>query len=253
MNTTEYLDAIARESAALADAAERAGLDASVPACPGWTVFDLVEHVGNVQRWAALTVTTLPTERISRSEMRELPPPAELVAWFRAASATLVDALAAADPSAPVWTFSGEHSVRFWFRRQAHEVAVHRWDAALAAGAPTPIDTSLAIDGIAEWLEMSLGRLASGLVGHGETVHLHCTDTSAGTATDAGSEAGGEWLVTLAADGPTVEARHAKGDVAARGTASDLDLFVWGRLPADGLDVFGDAELLERFRRAGFA
>jgi len=252
MNTTEYLDAIARESAALADAAERAGLDAAVPSCPGWTVADLVEHVGNVQRWAALTVSTLPTERISRSGMSEIPPPAELVAWFRGASAALVAALAAADPSAPVWTFSSEHSVRFWFRRQAHEVAVHRWDAALAAGAPTAIDASLAADGVAEWLDMSValaGRGARGLAGHGETVHLHCTDTPS----DAAPDAGGEWLVTLGADGPTVEPLHAKGDVAARGTGSDLDLFVWGRLPAERLDVFGDAELLERFRAAGFA
>jgi hypothetical protein len=36
--------------------------------------------------------------------------------------------------------------------------------------------------------------------------------------------------------------------VAARGTASDLLLFVWRRVPASALEVFGDAELLERFR-----
>ncbi|MET0628421.1 MAG: maleylpyruvate isomerase family mycothiol-dependent enzyme [Acidimicrobiia bacterium] len=247
MNTTEQLDAIARESAGLAQAAERAGLDAPVPSCPGWTVADLVEHIGNVQRWATRTVTTLPTERISRSDMSEVPPPDELLAWFRAASAGLVDALAAADPSAPVWTFSGEHSVRFWFRRQAHEVAVHRWDAALAAGAVTPIDATLAADGVGEWLDLSLARGArglAGLAGHGDTVHLHCTDTA--------PDVGGEWLVTLSGDATTVETVHAKGDVAARGTASDLDLFVWGRRPAEVLDVFGDAALLERFREGGF-
>ena len=41
---------------------------------------------------------------------------------------------------------------------------------------------------------------------------------------------------------------HAKGDVAARGTASDLLLFLWGRVPATALEVFGDAELLDRFQ-----
>ena len=45
-------------------------------------------------------------------------------------------------------------------------------------------------------------------------------------------------------------AEHAKGDVAARGTASDLLLFLWGRVPADTLEVFGDADLLARFRQA---
>ena len=64
-------------------------------------------------------------------------------------------------------------------------------------------------------------------------MHLHCTDT--------GDDVPGEWLLTLTADGPTVEPVHAKGDVAARGTASDLDLYLWGRVDADALEVFGDA------------
>jgi hypothetical protein len=45
-----------------------------------------------------------------------------------------------------------------------------------------------------------------------------------------------------------VSREHAKGDVAARGSASDLLLFLWGRVSAERLEVFGDAELLARFR-----
>jgi hypothetical protein len=41
---------------------------------------------------------------------------------------------------------------------------------------------------------------------------------------------------------------HAKGDVAARGTGSDLLLFLWHRIPAERLEVLGDAALLERYR-----
>ena len=52
-------------------------------------------------------------------------------------------------------------------------------------------------------------------------MHLHCTDVA------------GEWLVTFTAEGPEVEPVHAKGEVAARGTASDLDLYLWGRVDAD--------------------
>ena len=40
---------------------------------------------------------------------------------------------------------------------------------------------------------------------------------------------------------------HAKGDVAVRGTASDLLLFLWGRLPGKNLEVLGDASLLGRY------
>jgi predicted lipid carrier protein YhbT len=67
------------------------------------------------------------------------------------------------------------------------------------------------------------------------TVHLHCTDVA------------GEWLFTRRNGEITVTAEHAKGDVAARGTASDLLLFLWGRVPASELEIFGDAELLARF------
>ncbi|MGH9231596.1 MAG: maleylpyruvate isomerase family mycothiol-dependent enzyme, partial [Acidimicrobiales bacterium] len=76
----------------------------------------------------------------------------------------------------------------------------------------------------------------------GKTLHLHATDVG-------GAEAGeGEWLVTLDPAGMTVEHRHARGDVAVRGTASDLLLLLWNRVGADRCEVFGDADLLEWWR-----
>ena len=255
LTTTAYLEAIVRDSAEIVAAARDGARDAPVPSCPGWSVADLVVHLGNVQRWAAAMVSTLALERIDRSAMNEEPSADARLPWFEAASALLVKTLAAADPSAPVWTFTPDHTVRFWFRRQAHEAAVHRWDAEHALGRRAPIDAALATDGIAEWLDLSTARAAARLVGRGETVHLHCTDTEStdGTGIDDTGPNAGEWLVSLTPDGPTVDPVHAKGDVAARGTASDLDLFLWGRVDADALEVFGDAGLLERFRVAGFA
>jgi hypothetical protein len=72
--------------------------------------------------------------------------------------------------------------------------------------------------------------------GHGELVHLHATD------------ADGEWLLELRADRVGVRRGHAKGAAAARGTASDVLLFLWGRVPADRLETFGDPALLTRVR-----
>jgi len=236
MEPSEYLDAITRESAALADAAERAGVDAPVPSCPEWTVADLLVHLGGVQQWARVTVEQRATERISR---RELPGPAEgadVLAWFREQTRALVATLAATDPSTPAWSWTDDRTAGFWFRRQAHEAAVHRWDAELAAGRTVELDPALAADGIDESLTML--SLRKDVTGSGETVHLHCTDTE------------GEWLVTLEAGGPTIERVHSKGDVAARGAASALDLFVWGRVAPDTLEVFGDRDLLERFQAA---
>ena len=86
---------------------------------------------------------------------------------------------------------------------------------------------------------MFLPRLSDNFGEVGDaTVHLHCTDAE------------GEWLVANRDGEVTVTQEHAKGDVAARGTASDLLLFLWGRVPADALEVFGDADLLARFLQA---
>jgi uncharacterized protein (TIGR03083 family) len=233
----EYLDVITSESAALADAAERAGLDAAVPSCPDWTVGELVGHVGQIQQWARVTVERRATERISRRDLPGPPAAPELVGWFRAQAPALVAALQATDPDTPVWSWTDDTTAHFWYRRQAHEAAVHRWDAELAAGSAVALDTALAVDGIDECLGMLPSR-GDRATGNGETVHLHCTD------------AAGEWLVTMGAGSTVIERTHAKGDVAARGTASDLDLFVWGRVPQGALEVFGDAALLERFQHA---
>ena len=48
--------------------------------------------------------------------------------------------------------------------------------------------------------------------------------------------------MTLGPDGISFEHGHAKGDVALRGTASDLLLWAWNRVPVDDrFEVFGDA------------
>jgi hypothetical protein len=54
-------------------------------------------------------------------------------------------------------------------------------------------------------------------------------------------------LVRFAPDGPLFTREHARGDVALRGSASDLLLFLWQRIPAERLEVFGDATLIPRY------
>ena len=81
------------------------------------------------------------------------------------------------------------------------------------------------LEAIDEFLRVSLPhgrRHATPLNG---TVHLHCTDGE------------GEWFI--ATDG-TVERKHEKGDVALRGSASDLLAALQGRVDIDDLEVFGD-------------
>ncbi|MFM8305116.1 MAG: maleylpyruvate isomerase family mycothiol-dependent enzyme [Actinomycetota bacterium] len=236
MEPGRYLDVVRSESAGLVAAAERAGPDAAVPSCPGWTVSDLLVHVGTVQRWAARLVRSRASAPDSLADIAHPGDAGALAGWVRAGSADLVDACAATPPDAEMWTFAGPGPARFWFRRQAQEVALHRVDAELATGTGAPLDPEVARDGIDEFLEVVVGsRLRAQMTGAGESVHLHCTDGE------------GEWLVRLTPDGPEVERVHAKGDVAARGSASDLLLAVRGRIGLSALEIFGDEAVLARF------
>ena len=237
MNHDEYAEAIRREGHALEAAANDAGIDARVPSCPLWTVADLLSHLGRIHRYVTRLVQERATERGAHWSESKPPPAAERIEWFAAGVDPLADTLLAAGPRAPVYTWTADKTSGFWARRQANETAVHRWDAQLAAGATEPIAHGLAVDGIDELFALvPFWPGADKVRGNGETLHFHCTDGE------------GEWLARLDADALRVTREHAKGDVAARGTASDLLLFLYGRVPAEQLEVFGDAGLLARWR-----
>jgi uncharacterized protein (TIGR03083 family) len=241
MEPRAYLTTLASEGTALADAAE-GRLDRPVLTCPGWTVADLVAHLGGVHSWVCRVVAA-GGERVGP---RETPTPPEdgtaLLAWYRSGLADLIAALSV-DPQTPAWTFSATapDTVGWWRRRQALETAVHRWDvqaagagAAGAAGAADPIGPELAVEGVDELLVEFLPGILSArpveeLTG---TLHLHATDTT------------GEWWLDLDAEGLTTRREHAKADTALRGPASGLYLWLSNRQTPEeaGLEVFGRAE-----------
>jgi uncharacterized protein (TIGR03083 family) len=238
MDFADQLSSLRADTEALLVAA-RDELDRPVPACPGWTCERLVGHLGRVQRSTAVWVTTGERPEVER------PPAGDAVLdWTRDGVDELVTALATIDSTAPVDTgWTGTQPAEFWSRRMAVEAALHRHDAESAVGDPAPIATPVAIDGIDEMFEVVLPQQGVDALGaSGTTLHLHATDP------DIDQHEGGEWLITFGADGVSVERSHAKGDIAVRGSASDLLLLLWNRVDAETLDVFGDASLLERWR-----
>jgi uncharacterized protein (TIGR03083 family) len=237
-----HLEEIQTGSAALVASARSAGIDAPVPSCPGWDVHELVLHTGTTHRWATTLVATRATGYVA-PDLGELPAERDAIFdWFEDGARRFVDVLGTTDPQTAVWAWGSDQHARFWSRRMAHETAVHGWDASHAAREDRAIPAELAVDGIDEQLEnipfmMPFRPEVAALRGDGESIHLHATDTE------------GEWLIRFTADGIETTREHAKGDVAARGSASDLMLFLVGRVRHDQLEVFGDAALLDRWQR----
>jgi uncharacterized protein (TIGR03083 family) len=245
MEPAVYLDHVRADGAALAAAARNAP-HARVPSCPDWDMTGLVGHAGSVHHWVTEIVRTKATERIKRQYAPEAPKePKAVLAWYDEGLTGLLEVLGRADPEEPVWNWfdSRPAPTRFWHRRMAQETAVHRWDAQAAAGDPQPIDTALAVDGIDEFLGFVAAELPrqpiDGLQG---SLHLHATDTD------------GEWSIVLAPQSLEHRREHAKADAAVRGTASDLFLWLVGRLPVGsaGLDTFGDRAVVQAWKAVEF-
>ncbi len=229
-----------------------------VPTTPGWSVNDLLIHVGAGQRRVrhllglSQEATRPDREDYSMVQLAEpylgwlknppAPPdasvPAELVTWYSQGAIELEKALRDTAPDRPTITFGGSGPAMIWFRIQATEISLHRWDLENACGMAQPVDPEMARDAIDFRLENLPGmrmRARNVPKGEGESYHLHCTDGP------------GEWLIRFEPESTLVTREHAKGDLALRGNASDLLLFLWGRQDASTLEVIGRAELIERY------
>ncbi|HWD24315.1 MAG TPA: maleylpyruvate isomerase N-terminal domain-containing protein, partial [Acidimicrobiales bacterium] len=100
MESAEYLAVIRDRSAALL-AVGRSNLGAAVPSCPGWTMEELITHVGGVWGWAA---------RVVESGLRADSPESgalvadQIVGWAEEQAGALTEALVVADPTSDCWT-----------------------------------------------------------------------------------------------------------------------------------------------------
>jgi uncharacterized protein (TIGR03083 family) len=225
-------------------AALEADRDAAIPWCGDWTVKDCAQHVGGLHHVVAQVIEGRPDANFGLFKTLETPDVADpsLGRWLADGTTALVDQLRRSPSDDACWSFwPPRQTVACWPRRQAHETFVHRWDAETAAGvAVAPADPELAADGVDEYLDVfvAMMRQRRSAPGAGETVHVHCTD------------APGEWFLTFPATSEqTLRREHAKGDVAFRGPAEGLLLFLWGRLPAEkaGVEAIGDESIASRW------
>ncbi|MDA8294979.1 MAG: maleylpyruvate isomerase family mycothiol-dependent enzyme [Actinomycetota bacterium] len=241
MQIEEYISALEREGHWLIEAAGNAGLDAAVPSCPGWCVRELLAHLHYIHRWAADYVADASQEMVPELDepgvLAAAPRDDVLLTSVQEGHRRLVEALAAAPLSLECWTFLPAPSpLAMWARRQAHETAIHRVDAELAADRrPTPVSSEFAADGIDELLFGFLGRRRrisppSGVEG---TIGLEATDWPA------------QWSIRLAHGGIETSRGASARDLTVRGAVTELYLLVWNRPPPNRPDLVGAESLLD--------
>jgi uncharacterized protein (TIGR03083 family) len=220
----QYLPVLQKADARFAEAAAEAvlarGWTAPVTGCPGWTLADLVWHLAEVQHFWAWVVRTRAADPGGYGAPARRADD-ELLGYGLARSAELETVLAGADPAERVWTWAPRQDVAFVLRRQAVEAVVHTYDAEEVLGDVRPIPADVGLDGLDEWLEVMVPAALP--AGPPETAHpvvFHAVDADAERTLFPGSR-------------PFPIA-------ALTGTAGDLLLAVWRRLPLEVLTVDGD-------------
>ncbi|MEU9125778.1 maleylpyruvate isomerase family mycothiol-dependent enzyme [Streptomyces sp. NPDC048506] len=249
-----YRQAIERETLHFAEVVQGADPATAVPSCPDWTLTELTQHVGALQRWFCTLLAQLVQEP-PRSRDVELGLPdrvEEYAAWVAAGVPAVAGVLRTTDPQAAMWAWGADQHARFWARRMLFETLVHRVDAERAVGRESDIDPVLAADGVDEFLvNLPYAGLFAPAVkklhGNGETIAFQSVDATGGI--------GEEWRVQLEPNGfrllPGAEADTAPSEAQAvvRGQAADLLLLLYGRrsYQETAFDVSGEATALDHW------
>jgi uncharacterized protein (TIGR03083 family) len=230
-------------------------LDVQVPTCPEWTLFDLVQHLGVGRRkWAAIVAAGPADAPPAKSAWEGAPAaPRErkaLLAWLAASTQELLDALREAGPDRGCWTRWGDsqspQTCGAVARHQFQEIAVHTYDAQVTLGAPQPLLDEAALDGVEEF-QFTCCATTSAWPHEPAVVDYHATE-------------GRSWRLWLSRDGARIARLSAPGtlpataagedpdaaDASARGTASELVLTFYGRIPVDSLKLDGDRRIFDQ-------
>ena len=244
----DYAGAFLDENRAFAELFRDVDGSTPVPTCPGWSLTQLLRHVGRGDRWAAQIVRDRLDEALDPRAVeggKPPPDPADAISWLYGGAQRLVDAVELSGVETPVWTFLGPRPANWWIRRRLHETAVHRADAAIATGTDFTLDAGIAADGISEFLErvaIQAGSAGTPLpLEDGKTLHLHAGDPGLGEA--------GEWTIGVEGGEITWSHEHGKGNVALRGGATELLLAMTRRvsLADTGIELFGDAAVWQNW------
>ncbi|MFE7874102.1 maleylpyruvate isomerase family mycothiol-dependent enzyme [Micromonospora humida] len=246
---SDHLRLIDERSTAFRAAVDAApSLDMQVPTHPGRTLFDLVQHVGISRRKSAAIVAVgpadAPPEKSAWDDGTGAPRERDaLLVWWTESVELLTSALREAGPDRRCWTWWDDspspQTSGAWARRQVPEIAVHTYDVQLTLGAPQPLPEEVALDGFDD-CQFTLCATTVAWPHAAAVVDYHATE-------------GRSWCLRLSHAGADV-ARLTPGaaegigtpDASAEGTASDLVMFFYGRIPLESLKFEGDRRVFDQ-------
>lgn len=258
LQAEQVRQAIVEHTRHLAESASAAGPDAAVPTTPGWTITDLVQHVGQSQHWVAEIIERRVTDpALLPTEMAVLPDdPRQWQAWLAQSAQRISSACSDDALNAPVFNAAGDQrsGTRFWMSSALNEAVVHGFDAAGAADRPVDIRPDIAAALISNHLamltsptwEMQRPESAHAIRGTGQTLQWLATDTA---------DQAGAWLVERRPDGATWHHAARQADVTVTGPAQSLLLTLTRRLPLTGheaarITIDGDTDLARHWLAA---
>jgi uncharacterized protein (TIGR03083 family) len=234
-----WLDVLRASCAAMEEAVADPGtraerLAAAVPWCEGVDVAETLRHVGVVHRVVRRWVVD---GRRPRGGV-DPPPDADPVAWFAEGWPPLLEALSSRDPSTQTSTWcTYDTTAGFWWRRMAHEAAVHAIDVFDAVGHSWPVPEEFAADGVDEALRLWLGvALGTAVGGRGRVVRIVAPQRF--------------WTVGLNATNVEVTTLSVPPDATVGAGAEALYRWVWGRAADDAVTVDGDPAAVASLRSA---
>jgi Mycothiol maleylpyruvate isomerase N-terminal domain len=111
----DYAAALTGQNQQLGELLRDADWSVPVPTCPGWTLLQLLRHVGRGDRWAAQIVTDRADTSLDPRLVREGKPPADApgaIRWLSQSPLILLAAVEDIGPATEVSTFTGAEARR---------------------------------------------------------------------------------------------------------------------------------------------
>jgi uncharacterized protein (TIGR03083 family) len=222
----DHVTLISGFSSRIADLVTQENSSLMVPSCPEWNLLDLALHLGEVHEFWTANIREGNTEHPWEGVRAEPEHSVNSISWCREQTKSLLAAMSEFSIDRPCWTWWEEpRTAGAIARHQVQEAAIHCWDAENAFGAAQPIPLDVARDGIAEYI-------------HVHRFGIEYINVNGIKFREEGTE--NIWFIN--------PDREIESTVTAN--ASDLVLFLNGRLGLDDVKVDGELQGVQKFSSA---